>query len=253
MRCSAAACLVLLVVAACKGASDGGSSDAANADTPSEADAPPSRSVMLTLDTTTIDSELQATNQVGVTVTPLGGFSGTVALSATGLPGSVTGAFTPAAVDLSSGPAAAALAIMVPSTATPTSVPTTVTVTGDDGASVTASATFTLTVQRAITVTIVPDASTAALAFGPGPIVIHAGTIGAGNTIQVRFYNQDSVIHEVHAAQPSEGFAHDPAPIPPASYDSLIRQVNSPGTYPFTLHDDGHTASAGNEIQIYVP
>lgn len=255
MNCSAAAGLVLLGFAGCDSGSDTGSSRDAGADidASSEADAPSGRSVTLTLDTATIDSELRATNQIGVTVTPVGGFSGTVALSATGLPNTVTGAFTPQAVDLSSGPASAALALTVPSTVTPTSVPTTITITGEDGASVTASATFTLTVQRAITIYIVPGASTATLAFGPKPIVIHAGTIGAGNTIQVRFYNQDSVLHEVHGDQGAEGFGHDPAPIAPTSYDSFIRQVNSPGTYAFSLHDDGHDTTAGNELQVMLP
>jgi plastocyanin len=252
MRCIAAACVVLL---AC-GSEGGSSHDAApGADVPGE-DVPAGGSVTVALDTATVDSELRATTKVHVTVTPVGAFSGTVTLSATGLPATVTGDFTPPTLDLSTGPATAELAITVPSTLTPTSSPTTITVTGDDGAGVTSAATFTLTVQRAITVYIVQGASTAALAFGPKPIVIHAGTIGPSDTLQVRFYNQDSAAHEVHAAQSAEGFGHDPAPIAPASYDSYIRQVNSPGTYSFWLHDLGHTATeiaSGNELQIYVP
>jgi|SRR5690349_1655123 len=239
---------ILLLAWACGGSDGGGSSDddaAPGADSASAADAAPG-SYTITLDTETVDSELLATTEIAVTVTPTDGFEGTVTLAAAGLPDTVTATFTPPTVDLSSGPADATLALTVPSTITPTTTPTTITV-GD--------ATFTLTIQRAITIDIVPGATTAPLAFGPRPIVIHAGTISMDDPIQVRFYNQDSVPHEVHAAQMGQGFAHDATLIAPDAYDPLIRNPFEAGSYDFYLHDLGDTdgPDSGNTLEINVP
>lgn len=248
----AAGVCVLVLASACGGGSDGGGpsgdGDAApQTDAAVGADAAPDGSFTTALDTAAIDSELRATSEVGVTVTPTDGFAGTVALAASGLPDMVTVTFTPATVDLSSGPAEATLAVTVPSTVVPTATPATVTVSG--------GGTFALTIQRAITIDIVPGASTAELAFGPRPIEIHAGAISADDPIQVRFYNRDDVPHEVHAAQLSDGFGHDQTMIAPDSYDPYVRNPIAAGTYSFYLHDLGDMDGplSGNELDILVP
>jgi predicted alpha-1,2-mannosidase len=69
-----------------------------------------------------------------ITVAGINGFSGTVNLTATGLPSGVTGSFNPASVSLTSGSATSTLTLTASSSATPGGCsPTAVTVTGTSG------------------------------------------------------------------------------------------------------------------------
>lgn len=95
-----------------------------------------------------------------IAVTPINGFSGTVALTATGLPAGVTAAFSPASVNGSAGSTLTFTAL-----ATATVGTATITVTGTSG-STTASTTMSLTVtaEPNFTISVTP----AAISLPPG-------------------------------------------------------------------------------------
>ena len=207
-------------------------------------------SFSITLGSSTVDSEVMATNTVPITITAAGGFTGTVNLAATGLPTGVTAAFTPAAVDLSSGSGTSTLSLTVPSTTVPSSTATMITVGGDGGGGATANAPFALTVKRAITIVIPPNVEATPNAFGTTPIVVHVGTAGisAGNPFVVNFKNLDTSKadgHEIHSDTTNTGFFHGTANIMPNQTNGSDgpRSVTAANTYHFYMH--GETDSNG--------
>ena len=50
-----------------------------------------------------------------------------------------------------------------------------------------------------------------------------------------------AVSHEIHADRPDQGFGHGNQPIPANSFDPVVRQVNTPGTYDYYPHDIGQS------------
>lgn len=207
-------------------------------------------SFAVTLGSSTVDTEVQATNSVTITLAASGGFAGTVNLAATGLPTGVTAAFTPAAVDLSSGSGTSTMSLTVPSTTVPSSTPSMITVTGDGGGGATANAPLALTVKRAITIVIPPNVEATPNAFGTSDIVVHTGASGisAGNPFVVNFKNLDTSKadgHEIHSDTTNTGFFHGTANIMPNQTNGSDgpRSVTSAATYHFYMH--GETDSSG--------
>jgi hypothetical protein len=203
-----------------------------------------------------VSSELNMTTQIPVTITPAGGFTGTVILSASGLPAGATGTFTPDSLSITgTAPVTAMYALDVPSSVTPTATAATLQITGTAGASV-ANAPVAVTVERKITISIPMNVEADATAFGTTPIVIHAGAIGTGaQAIQVQFINNDSSAaagHIVHSSNTTNGFFHgDQAnPVKPGQPDAL-RTVTGAGNYPFYMHNEN--VNIGNTVQIMVP
>lgn len=103
-----------------------------------------------------------------------------------------------------------------------------------------------LTIEPAITITIPPNLSSFSsnpantTAFGDFPTVLKAlPNMSADNPITVRFFNADTVPHEIHADDPAQGFPHGNQSIPPGSFDPVVRMINSPGEYLYYPHDIG--------------
>ena len=116
------------------------------------------------------------------------------------------------------------------------------------------TANATLDVRPAITIVIPKNANGFGgtqndpykMAFGDYPMnVIAAKDISAQKPLTVRFFNDDDVPHEIHAANQSQGFPHDPGPIAAHSMDNLVRKVNSKGLYDFYLHDQNAPKTIG--------
>ena len=111
-----------------------------------------------------------------------------------------------------------------------------------------------LTVKPAITIVIPKDVyglggtkdNPYKMAFGDYPMnVVAAQDISDAHPLTVRFYNDDDIAHEVHAANQAQGFPHDPGPIPAHSMDGLVRKINSKGLYDYYLHDQNAAATVG--------
>ena len=112
----------------------------------------------------------------------------------------------------------------------------------------------TLTVKPAITIVIPKGVyglggtkdNPYKMAFGDYPMnVIAAKDLSDQHPLTVRFFNDDDMAHEIHAGNPTQGFAHDPGPIAAHSMDSLVRKVNAKGLYDFYLHDQNAAATIG--------
>ncbi len=210
-----------------------------------------SGSFALSLGSGALASELMATNDVTVTLTPAGGFTGAVALSATGLPSGVTATFSPASADLTSGPATVTMTVTVPSTITPFATAQTVSVVGSGAGGATGNAPLALTVKRALTLTIPKNVEATPNAFGTAAIVIHAGTIGAGNAITINVVNKDTSVaagHIFHSSNTANGFFHGDTgnPVAPGAKDA-VRNVTGTGTYPFYMHGESDSNGTMNK------
>ncbi|HEX7663988.1 MAG TPA: hypothetical protein VF407_05750 [Polyangiaceae bacterium] len=218
-------------------------------------------SFALSLASASLASELMATNTIAVTVTPAGGLTGSVALSATGLPSGVTATFSPASVDVSAGAATATMTVTVPSTITPFATAQNVSITGAGSGGATGNAPLALTVKRAITLSIPQNVEATPNAFGAAPIVIHAGTIGTGNAITVNVINKDTSVatgHIFHSTNTQNGFFHGDTgnPIKPGKSDA-VRNVTGAGDYQFYCHGEsdsnGNMNKPDNTLSIKVP
>jgi hypothetical protein len=212
-------------------------------------------SFTVSVDTPQASVDLADSVVVNVTITP-NGFRGPVDLAMATMPTNVTGTFATTAFTLDG---------TTPATTTLTIATTVSAATGADALSVTATAgsmgsattPIALTVNAALTITIPANvdsnggttADPVTNAFGPYPMNITApANLSTSNTLTVRFYNADTVPHEIHASSPSEGFAHDPGPFPAMSMDPFIRHVNATGTYDFYLHDQGGPSTIGRLV-----
>jgi hypothetical protein len=182
--------------------------------------------------------ELRDSTELEITVTP-NGYVGTVLVGIAGLPTDVTSTISPTMVELD-GSTTATATLSIESASD--------TVTGDFAFTLNAAApegtksvTANLTVAPVITIYIPADLASYSgsnTAFGPFPTMIKAlPGMSASNTISVRFFNQDSVPHEIHASAPDQGFPHGNGDIDPNSFDGQTRNVNAPGTYDFYPHD----------------
>jgi hypothetical protein len=245
--------------------SDGGSTGS-DANTTADVSLPDggtqTTSFQVMTDKTSYNVELRATVQVQVTVAPQG-FTGTVSLAVTGLSTGVTGAFNPTSVNVSGTTGATSmLTLTTLESVTPATTPFTVTATSG---SATASSAPSLVVMPQITIQIPTNvaakAGTTATpstdAFGNYPIVINApSNFGANNPIVVKFLNNDSSPHCIHASNSAQGFPHDAVTngvcntlMQKGQLDQTAHNVNTKGSYLFYLHDEGDTTDGMIKIQ----
>ncbi len=105
-----------------------------------------------------------------ITVTPTGGFNGSVTLAASGLPSGVTAQFNP-------NPTTTTSTLSLTASSSATTGPATVTITGTSG-SLNATATITLTVNQTFTV---PATLTAPLAANPGQSTTTTMSVATGS------------------------------------------------------------------------
>lgn len=183
----------------------------------------------LALSNNTPAVDLGRSIDIDVSVTPKDGFTGAVALTATGLPAGTTATFAPASVTLGASAVTAKLTIMAPLTATPSAPNTSaaVVVTAKAGSlTATANANFKVNPKATLTIPMNVDALRAAAvgtvyrnewgdAFGQTQTPLKTQT---GNGIVFTVFNADSKPHIVHGAN---GFAHgDTAnPIQPNAFE----------------------------------
>jgi hypothetical protein len=195
--------------------------------------------------------ELRDSAELEISVTP-NGYVGTVIVGIAGLPADVTSTISPTMVELDgSTVATTTLSIASASDTVTGSFSFTLNAAAPEG---TKSVTAGLTVAPVITIYIPPALSSYTgqdTAFGPFPTMIKAlPNMSAANTISVRFFNQDSVPHEIHASAPDQGFPHGNGDIDPNSFDGQTRNVNAPGTYDFYPHDLANGTTIPGRIVI---
>lgn len=231
------------------GASSSGASSSSGGGTGTGAQPPTNAAV--TLAQSSLQVALMDSATVQVSIAP-NGYTGTMALAATNLPTGATASFDNATVTLDgSTTATATLTLTTLDSTPPGEGSVSVTATADG---MTKSASLDLTVQAEITLHIPAGVNNTgatvtnpnSTAFGPYPIKISApANLSASNPITVNFYNDDTVSHEIHADNASQGFGHDPGPFPANSMDPYVREVNAGGTFDFYLHDQGAPITIG--------
>ena len=220
------------------------------------------QSFSVSTDKTSYNVELRATTQVQVTITPQS-FTGTVTLAVSGLSTGVSGAFNPPTVNVSGTTTATSmLTLTTLESVVPATTPFTVTATS--GANNATSAP-SLVVMPQITIQIPTNVQAKAGtsgnpstdAFGNYPIVINApANFGTNNPIAVKFINNDSTAHCIHASNPNQGFPHDAVTngvcntlMNKGQMDQTAHNVNTKGSYLFYLHDEGDTTDGMIKIQ----
>jgi len=249
------------------GGDDASAPSASDAGAPSASDAgaegaAQTQDFQVMTDKTSYSVELRASVTVQVTVAPQN-FSGTVSLAVTGLSTGVTGAFNPASVTVS-GTTGATSTLTLTTLETVASATTPFTVTATSGASI-ATASPSLDVLAQITIQIPTNVEALAGtsgnpstdAFGNYPIVINApANLSSTNPVVVKFLNNDSAPHCIHASNPNQGFPHDAVTngvcntlMQKGQLDQTAHNVNTKGSYLFYLHDEGDTTEGMIKIQ----
>jgi hypothetical protein len=220
------------------------------------------QSFQVMTDKTSYNVELRANVVVQVTVAPQN-FTGTVNLAVTGLSTGVTGAFNPTSVSVSGTTGATSmLTLTTLEGVVPATTPFTVTATSG---SATANAAPSLVVLSQITIQIPTNVAAMAGtagnpstdAFGNYPIVINApANFGTANPVIVKFLNNDSAPHCIHASNSGQGFPHDAVTngvcntlMQKGQFDQTAHNVNTKGSYLFYLHDEGDTTDGMIKIQ----
>lgn len=187
--------------------------------------------------------DLRDSAEVELTVAP-NGYVGQVSLSLMNVPADVQGSLSVTSLTLD-GSSDQLLSLTLESASDTVTGAFAVTVVGTapEGQ---ASGDVALTIEPVITVYIPQDLESYVsspantTAFGAYPTRIKAPpNLGPENTITVRFFNQDSVNHEIHADQDQQGFGHGQGPIAPNSFDPVVRNINAPGDYSYYPHDIG--------------
>ncbi len=221
--------------------SDGGSSangDGGNEPIPQTAD-------FLITAAGSAEIELRASTDVALTIAP-NGYVGAVSLSLMNVPGDVDASVSPTSVTLD-GTSDETLTLTVTSASNSESGSFAISVVGTapEGQ---ASGDVSVTIQPVITITIPQDLESYAsnpadtTAFGDYPTVIKApANLSGANPVTVRFYNDDSVPHEIHADQDGAGFGHGEGPIAAGAFDPVVREVNQTGEFGYYPHDIGTT------------
>jgi len=248
------------------GADDGGTSSSSDGSTTADVSLPDggsqTASFQVMTDKTSYNVELRATTVVQVTIAPQG-FTGTVNLAVSGLSTGVTGSFNPTSVSVSGTTGATSmLTLTTLESVIPATTPFTVTATSG---SASANAAPSLVVMPQITIQIPTNvaakAGTTATpstdAFGNYPIVINApANFSATNPIVVKFLNNDSSPHCIHASNATQGFPHDAVTngvcntlMQKGQFDQTAHNVNTKGSYLFYLHDEGDTTDGMIKIQ----
>ena len=233
------------------GSSSGGSSSGGGSSGSSGGSMASPPNLGVSLDQTTVQSQLMAETVIHVSVAP-NGYSGSVQLQTAAMPTGVTAAFNPAMVMLDgSNPGTAQLTLTTDSSAPPATASIEVDATA---VGTTARATMSLEVQSVLTIHIPmgvnnnggSTGSPVTGAYGPYPIKVTApANISDQTPVTVYFMNDDVVSHEIHADSPGQGFGHDPGPFGAMTMDPYVRKVNAVGSYDFYLHDQGGPSTLG--------
>jgi len=230
--------------------SDGGGPSGTGGDGNPE---PQPASFEISVDDAAPSIELRDSVDITVTVTP-NGYVGSVPLDVTGLPGDVGGSLANASVTLDGTDAETVTLTLSSQSSTVTGdYPFTIHGTVESGDKSTSA---TLTVEPVITIIVPanlqgyssnpPDTT----AFGDYPTLITApANMGPEHPITVKFYNADSVPHEIHADDAASGFPHSNALFDPNTFDPTERNVIAPGTYDYYPHDIGPTILGEITIQ----
>ena len=205
----------------------------------------------VSLDQTTVQSQLMARAVLHVSVAP-NGYSGSVQLQTAAMPTGVTAAFNPASLTLDGSTAGTAqLTLTTDSSAPPATASIEIDATADG---TTARATMSLEVQSVLTIHIPMGVNSnggstgrpVTSAYGPYPIKVTApANISDQTPVTVYFMNDDASPHEIHADSPGAGFGHDPGPFGAMMMDPYVRHVNAVGSYDFYLHDQGGPSTLG--------
>ena len=246
--------------------SDGGSSSSSDGGTTADVSLPDggaqTQAFQIMTDKTSYSVELRATVQVQVTIAPLN-FTGTVNLAVNGLSTGVTGAFNPPSVSVSGTTGATSmLTLTTLESVIPATTPFTVAATSGTNTATSAPA---LAVLPQITIQIPTNvaalagtsATPSTKAFGNYPIVINApANFGTNAPIVVKFINNDSAPHCIHASNATQGFPHDAVTngvcntlMQKGQFDQTAHNVNTKGSYLFYLHDEGDTTDGMVKIQ----
>ncbi len=213
---------------------------------------PQKATFLVALDTSSPQIDLDDVLEMTVTISPEG-YVGSVNMAINNLGnGGIAGEFSPKKVTLDgASDVKVKLTLTTMSSTPPGDLDFSVSGTVATGARTTSA---TLTVKPAITIVIPKGVlqlggtkdNPFKMAFGDYPMnVIAAQDISAQHPLTVRFYNDDDVAHEIHAANQAQGFPHDPGPIAPNSMDNLVRKINAKGLYDYYLHDQNAAATVG--------
>jgi plastocyanin len=209
----------------------------------------------MSLDTSTPQLELKDRVDLRVSIDPKG-YTGQLTLSATDLSAQAISTTLGSTSVMLDGTTVVKVTYTLETASDATPGPTQFMVTGTAGGDMKAVS-GTLTVTSAITIHIPAGVDAMAgvagnpykLAFGDYPTMIKApANISAQNPVVVRFFNDDSVPHEIHAGQGAQGFPHDNGSINPMSMDATVRSVNAAGTYDYYLHDHGAADTVGRIV-----
>lgn len=194
----------------------------------------------LTLQTSPASQSITRGQSAGytVSVTSTGGFTGSVALSASGLPSGATTSFSPASVNLASS-GSTATATMTVSTATSTPAGSyTVTVTATSG-KVSGSVTAGLTVNVALSGSITMSATPSSVTMGAGSTAVYTAQLTRTNL-------SGPVTFSVLGGLPS-GATATYTPNPTTGNSSTLQIATSPttadGTYTLYLVASGQDSS----------
>jgi len=173
-----------------------------------------------------------------VSVTPVNGFTGTVSLTAAGLPGGASAGFSPASLAITT--AAATSTLTVSTTATATLGNATFTITATSG-KVSASVSATLSVNAALSSSLSISASPSTVTMAPGATAVY--------TLQLTRQNfTDAVSLSVYGGLPtgaSASFSPNPA-----TGNSATLQISTPATTDdgtYTLYLVGTGRDAGGQ------
>lgn len=189
--------------------------------------------------------ELRASTDVSLTIAP-NGYTGVVSLSLMNVPGDVDASVSPTSIALD-GTSDESITLTVTSASNSESGSFAISVVGTvpEG---TASGDVSVTIEPVITITIPQNLESFAsspadmTAFGDYPTVIKApANISGANPVTVKFFNDDTVPHEIHADQDGAGFGHGQGPIAPGAFDPVVRNINQSGEFGYYPHDIGTT------------
>jgi hypothetical protein len=170
---------------------------------------------------------------IGVNLAATGGFAGTVALSASGVPASWGTAFTPSAiVDLSGGSGSATLTLTIPSNgaAAPSGIPVTIHGTATAGDR---SGDASVTVANQYVISIAPGTGSGA---HWGALTGTTLNLAVGATLVIR--NDDSTPHRIHTSDTITGLPHQATSMTTGqAYTSGLLQAGTDGSV--YCHDHG--------------
>jgi uncharacterized membrane protein len=184
-----------------------------------------------------------------VSVTSTSGFAGTVVLSASGLPGATSAAFTPASVRLTANATASSTLTVTTTSSTPVGS-TTITVSGASG-TVTGRVAVSLTVNYPLSSTLSLTVTPAAVTLAPGSTAVY--------TVQLTRTNFPGPVTLAVIGGPPSGATATFTPNPTTGNSSTLQvrttATTKDGTYPLYLvgsgqNPSGHTEYAYASVQF---